>query len=321
MSEPAYPDLTSARVLADSVNPVGVRLTTIEATFPRPVLAEWNTHRDFSRNSASSRAIPVEKMIQRVMTKPFVPRRFPKNQKGMQAAEWWAPGDPEYLDCVAVWIEARDKAVMSAQRLMETGVHKQIANRLLEPFMWHTVIVSSTRWENFYAQRCHPSAQDEIRYAAEAVRDAIEASEPQKLARGEWHLPLTGFEGDEDLSLEDLVRVSAARCARVSYLTHDGRRDVGADMELFIRLAGSDPKHLSPTEHPAQAQGGKKGSGNFDGFRQARWFLENDKDFGWQTPKRKYKKKVSPYFTYTWGASSNISVVTNTTYPNYIWLP
>ena len=315
-------DLTSARVLADSLNPVGIRLTTVEVTLPRPVLAELNTHRDFSRNSASSRAIPVAKMIERVEQTPFIPRRFPKNQKGMQSAAWWVQGDPEYGDCVREWLRARDRAVEAARHFVDMGIHKQITNRLLEPFLWHKALISSTRWDNFFRQRCHPDAQDEIRYAAEAIQQALDASEPQQLKKGEWHLPLVGFEGDEDLPFDDLVRVSAARCARVSYLTHDGRRDVGADMDLYIKLAESEPQHLSPTEHPAQAQGGKTGSGNFNGFRQARWFLENDKSFDWQTPKRARKKKVMPPSNSNYGivfnpgpGLSNFVMLNNNLYP------
>ena len=148
----------SAKVLADSISPDGVRLTTMEVTFPRIVLAEFNTHRMFSRNSASSRAIPVEKMIQRVLDDPFSPVWWGKNQSGMQAAEELS-GEALRL-ARQHWLDARDFAI-SCVRLFqapEISLHKQIANRLLEPFLWHTVVVTATEWENFFALRCHKDA-------------------------------------------------------------------------------------------------------------------------------------------------------------------
>ena len=131
----------SAKIVADSVSPDGVRLVTFIVTFARMVLAEFNTHRVFSRNSASSRAIPVKKMIKMVMENPYVPETWGKNQKGMQAGEDMT--EEEAAIEVKAWLEERDYAVQRARERMERGVHKQIANRPLEHYMYHTAIVSS----------------------------------------------------------------------------------------------------------------------------------------------------------------------------------
>jgi len=292
-----------AKVLADSVSPAGYRLTTLEATFPRFVLAEFNTHRVFSRNSASSRAIPIAKQLRRVLEDPFVPLEFGSNQPGMQAGPPLQGAKREAAE--REWLGARDDAVRRVLGLIaapgEIGadddlgeplaaveaairekavpaewlnVHKQVANRLLEPFMWHTVIVTATEWENFFNLRCHADAQPEIRLIAERMRDARAGSEPQEIGPGGWHLPLIRPEDrEEGVPVGDLVKVSVGRCARVSYLTHDGRRDLSADLDLYSRLVESG--HMSPLEHPAQPLGEAElreaeWSGNFRGWRPYR---------------------------------------------------
>lgn len=286
-----------AKVLADSVSPAGHRLTTLEATFPRFVLAEFNTHRVFSRNSASSRAIPVAKQLRRVLEDPYVPIEFGSNQPGMQAGPPLAGAARDAAE--AEWLAARDDAVRHVLGLMTSpgnvarfddlgacleaaegslktppsewlNVHKQVANRLLEPFMWHTVIVSSTTWDNFWNLRCHPDAQPEIRLIATKMREAFEASEPAPLEPDEWHLPLTKVSDREEIaSTEELIKVSIGRCARVSYLTHAGARDPSADIGLYDRLLESG--HMSPMEHvarpmnPAELDRGEW-CGNFQGW-------------------------------------------------------
>lgn len=269
-----------ARVLADSQSPAGYRLTTLEATFPRFVLAEFNTHRVFSRNSASSRAIPIAKQLRRVLEDPYIPIEFGSNQPGMQAG---AALTGEKRDAAErEWLHARDDAVRRvlglvadpdaisadddllevlgqveeairnrAQPAEWLNVHKQVANRLLEPFMWHTVIVTATEWDNFWNLRCHPDAQPEIRLVAESMRTATLDSEPAELDWDDWHLPLIHPEDREQAaSIEDLIKISAGRCARVSYLTHAGKRDLDADIQLHDRLLESG--HMSPLEHPAR---------------------------------------------------------------------
>jgi len=243
-----------AKILKDSVSPDGVRLTTMEVTFPRIVLAEFNTHRVFSRNSASSRAIPIEKMLAKVENDPFVPIYWGKNQKGMQAEEEFSEHEGEGLRLQ--WLRARDHAVFHAKSLLATGVHKQITNRLLEPWLWHTVIVTSTEWDNFWGLRCNPMAQPEIQFVARMMKKIYDESTPERLDYGDWHLPLVQddeawpTDGITYFTIDNVVKVCVGRCARVSYLTHDGKRDPRADIELCERLQKAG--HMSPMEHCAR---------------------------------------------------------------------
>ncbi len=305
-------------VLADSVSPAGDRITTFEVTFPRLVLAEFNTHRVFSRNSASSRAIPVATQLRRVLEDPYVPAEFGTNQPGMQAGPSLT-GEPA-ARARGEWLAARDAAVahvigliaepgtvrpgaptsellelveqlrarISARDVPDTwlNVHKQLANRLLEPFMWHTLIVTSTEWDNFFHLRAHPDAQPEIQEIAARMLAAYEASVPRAVAEGEWHLPLVGEHGgdpaaDADLSDGDLLKVAVGRCARVSYLTHGGTRDPSADITLHDRLLES--AHLSPFEHPARPMteaelAESAWSGNFRGWHPYRKDIPHEWD-------------------------------------------
>jgi thymidylate synthase ThyX len=259
----------SARVLLDSVSPAGVRLTTLEVTFPRFVLAEFNTHRVFSRNSASSRAIPTPKLLERVVRDPAVPLEWGRNKAGMSASD--ALTGKEADEAERVWLAARDGAVAQAQRLLELNVHKQELNRLLEPFLWHTVIVTATEWENFFELRSAPGAQPEIRAAALKMREAMSESEPRAVALGEWHTPL--LQRDErTLDPETQRRISAARCARVSYLTHDGKREIDKDLELYERLKSG--RHVSPFEHVATPSVDAEFHANFRGWVQMRREIE-----------------------------------------------
>lgn len=265
----------TATIVADSISHFGDRLTTMQVTFPRFVLAEFNTHRVFSRNSASSRAIPVAKQLDRIENDPVLPVEWGVNKSGMQAEE--VLGHAESIQAENIWLQARDDAVRAARALADLGVHKQITNRLLEPFMWHTVIVTSVVWENFFEQRCSRLAQPEIRVAAEAMREVYLESEPEPLSPGEWHMPYI-MDVDEGLSDEELRKVSVARCARVSYLTHDGVRDPAKDLELYDRLVSARPMHASPLEHVATPRTTKRpgGQGNFPGWVQLRHVLERE---------------------------------------------
>jgi thymidylate synthase ThyX len=316
-----------AKVLADSVSPGGHRLTTLEATFPRFVLAEFNTHRVFSRNSASSRAIPIAKQLRRVLEEPYVPIEFGSNQPGMQAGPALAGEKRDAAE--AEWLRARDDAVRHVLGLVSDpgelsadadlldvlgrveeairdkaqpeewlNVHKQVANRLLEPFMWHTVIVTATEWDNFWNLRCHPDAQPEIRLVAETMRETMAASEPAELVEDEWHLPLVRPEDREQVdSIEDLIKVSAGRCARVSYLTHAGERDLGADIQLHDRLLESG--HMSPLEHPARPLSPDElaedeWSGNFRGWHSYRKTIAGEANpLGPKVPVRASPERVA----------------------------
>lgn len=260
----------NARVLTDSVSPAGIRLTTLEVRFPRFILSELNTHRVLSKNSASSRAIPTNKMIERVLQNPAMPVEWGVNKPGMSASE--ALTEEQAGEARAEWLRARDSAVEHVRRLQKYNVHKQVVNRLLEPFMWHTVIISGTEWENFYNLRCSPNAQPEIRVAAELMRDAMRASMPKSVAHGEWHLPLVQ-DDERDLPIEQLKKISAARCARVSYLTHDGNRNIEKDIELCERLRSD--RHLSPFEHVATPSNDSDFHANFRGWIQMRAAIES----------------------------------------------
>jgi len=257
----------NARVILDSIGPNGARLTTFELTMPRIVLAEFNTHRMFSRNSASSRAIPVEKMLQKVKDDPFIPTYWGKNQKGMQAEQELT--EEEQTRATNEWLYARSDMYDRAEALREIGVHKQLTNRLLEPWLWHTVIFTATELDNFYALRANKMAQPEIRLPAEMLIEAYELSKPMELLAGEWHLPLvTNYDlhrepgGDRWFTFTTArtllvteftywCKISSARCARVSYLTHEGKRDLSADLALHDNLLANG--HMSPLEHPAMA--------------------------------------------------------------------
>lgn len=257
--------MIQAQVIADSISPAGNRLTTIEAKYHRFVHSELMTHRLFSRNAASSRAIPVRKTIEQVQTNPAVPFSFPEEQKGMNGGRELPVLDLQRAK--EAWLEARDDAVRSAIRLVNLGVHKSVVNRLLEPFSWITVIISATEWDGFFAQRCHKDAMPELRMAAEAIKTAYDNSTPTPLDYGQWHMPYV--QENEGFDTETAKRVSVARCARVSYLTHDGKRDVDADLALYERLVTAEPPHASPLEHVAMPVDYPR-PGNFKGWAQLR---------------------------------------------------
>lgn len=261
----------TARVLADSIAPCGKRLTTMEWKYPRSIHSEIMTHGMLARNSASSRAIPTPTLIQTVLDDPFVPEYIGANKSGMQAGEELS--EEQKAQARYIWLEARDEAVERARQLVAMGVHKQVVNRIIEPWMWITIIVSATEWDNVWGLRCHPMAEPHFQKLAYTARDAMTASTPKQLKAGEWHLPLIFAEDrvaaeklfvinhPEEPStpvyepgVQDILKkISVGRCARVSYLTHEGKREIEKDIELHDRLVGSAPMHASPAEHVAQA--------------------------------------------------------------------
>lgn len=279
--------MIGARILADSISDHGTRLVTMEVTHPRFILAEMNTHRVFSRNSASSRAIPVAKQIEAVRENPFVPEAFPLNMSGMSATEYIHSYDGEDYDALrARWVKAAQQAADAAEEFAAAGVHKQITNRLLEPFMHHTAIISSTEWDNFFELRISPHAQPEMRQTAVAMKAAMDASTPELVKPGYWHMPLVSADDLTEVERNgrptDLLRISAARCAAVTYNRHT-ERDLIKERERFVRLA--ENRHMSPFEHvatPSQWHG--MTGGNFQGWRQLRWYIEREiPDVRWGT--------------------------------------
>ena len=288
----------SARILADSVSPEGIRLTTFEATFPRFILAEVNTHRMLSRNSASSRAIPPEKLIYRVRENPFIPETFNKRVKGMGVGE--AFSEREQDAARAVWENAAEYACRWGEQLAGLGVDKSRVNRVLEPFLWHTAIISATEWDNFWGLRDHPAAQPEFQIIAKMMRELYESSEPQELQYGWWHLPLVSEEElayvckmrehDDPVIVNEIIQryklVSASRCARVSFDKHTDTEDLADTTARAERLMNSVPAHLSPFEHVARPAEQGEGSlyrrvedqffGNFRGWVQMRKEIANE---------------------------------------------
>ncbi|HSX02596.1 MAG TPA: FAD-dependent thymidylate synthase [Candidatus Saccharimonadia bacterium] len=270
----------AAKILLDSISPQGVRLITFEVTFPRFILAEFNTHRAFSRNTASSRAIPAKKIWERTEAEPFVPSYWGKNQKGMQADEELSPA--EQTEAERLWRNALAAALDHAKQLAELGVHKQLTNRILEPFMWHTALVTATEWDNFFALRAHPAAQPEIQTIARMMKELYDTNQPQLLQEGQWHLPLIRPEEFGEADLETLKQVSSGRCARVSYLTHDGVRDLEADVRLHNQLR--EGGHMSPFEHVARPMTAAEYAqtpflGNFRGWHQYRKDLPHESNY------------------------------------------
>ncbi len=257
-----------AKILADSLAPNGKRIVTFELTYPRFIHAEFMTHRMFSRNAASSRAIPFKKLLKRIQQDPVIPIHWGKNEPGMQAnAE---VSEETKKQCRADWLYARDLAVQQASILFVLGIHKQIVNRLLEPWMHITIIATATERDNFYALRYHPAAEPHFQALAKAMWEAEQTSTPRVLSEGEWHLPLVTWNDEIQYDIETLKKLSVARCARVSYLNHDGTNpDIQKDIELHDRLLMN--RHLSPLEHQATPlKDSEERSGNLVGWEQYR---------------------------------------------------
>lgn len=265
--------MIEVKIVLDSISPKGIRITTFELKYPRFILAEFNTHRVFSRNSASSRAIPVKKMINDVIDDPVIPVYWGKNQSGMQAREELS-GYKLPLSKF-LWRVARYPACVFAYILNKIGLHKQIANRIIEPWMWTKTIVTATEWDNFFELRVHEDAQPEIYDLSLKMQECISKLEPELVGYDEWHLPYVTKEEKDEYDINTLIKVSSARCARVSYLTHDGKKpDIEKDLKLYENLVGAIPIHGSPTEHQATPNKNTKFDKNFKGWHQHRADIE-----------------------------------------------
>lgn len=267
-------------IIADSIGPNGKRLTTLTATYPRFIHAEIMTHRAFERNAASSRAIPWEKMRQAILDNPVIPLVFGSEQKGMQTG-----GEiKDRKEAEKLWLYCRDDALLWADQLHNMGIHKSLVNRIVEPWMWITTIITATEWNNFFRQRCHPDAEIHFQKIAWMIREAREKSTPEVLEAGEWHLPYITKDDyiDEVYSPHDLRQVSTARIARVSHLTHEGVRSVPKDLITFQKLVtGSGFGHWSPHGHVAEASSDPElRSGPFVGWKQYRKTFPNENAAG-----------------------------------------
>lgn len=278
----------SAVVIEDSLAENGKRLTTIMATLPRFCLPELATHRRLSllsMNAASSRAIPAEKRVEMARYHPVVPLHFGKRQKGMQAAEELTGEKRD--EAYSIWNDARQHAVRRAEDAIHCGGHKQWVSRMLEPYLWVTVLLTGTEWANAFHLRLDKAAQPEMAMFMWKVAEAYFGSTPRLLDYTEWHLPFVTDEERKDYRDPEfmydglLCKISAARCARLSYNNFDGGRDTGKDIDLAKRLF--DSGHYSPAEHQGRsitfhdkmAHNATETDANFIGFCQYRSYLEN----------------------------------------------
>lgn len=240
--------MIKAEIIKDSINVFGNRLTSTVLDFPRIVLSEFNTHKMISKNSASSRAIPFHKMLEKVQNDPFIPIKWMKDHSGMQGTEYFTNEEVESIGLLRDHLEARDFAMERAIKQNANGLTKQIVNRYLEPFLWHKVLATASEWENFLALRAAEGAEIHIQDLAYKLLDAMNDSKPIFLKEGEWHIP---FDTDSLIQSDlERIKVATARCARTSYNNFDGNSDYNKDIELHDKLAIGG--HWSPMEHPAR---------------------------------------------------------------------
>jgi len=253
-AHPDQPEL-QAQVIAASTTPNSPPLYTVRVRVPRIIWAEIMTHRALSRNARSSRAVPVHKVIAEVIDRPFVPWHWTGNKPGMQ-------GTPDYDKEVRnpmwhhtdlrenVWESAMHQAVRHAKAFADAGYHKQVCNRLLEPFMWIDALITATDWANFFWLRDHEDAEPHLRDAARLIKQAMDAAEPEHLQPGEWHLPYVTKAEREDHELDLLLRMATERAARISYEPFDADK-VKTGPSLYEKLISGDRLHASPFEHQA----------------------------------------------------------------------
>lgn len=304
---------SSVKVIADSVSESGKRITTLECRYWRSIHAELMTHRAFARNAASSRAVPFYKKlpmrsimptdkevldpkctVAMMLNDPFIPEFIGAEQKGMQSGEQLSEDQlrqaRKEIEDMAAYV------LLGCKNLHRLGVHKSIINRYLEPWSYITVVITATEWDNFFKLRMHHAAEKHFQKLATQMAHAMNASTPTLLHHGDWHLPyvqpleLACLDPNVDQTyicnhlgkpddwtrpkvVEFLKKVSAARCARVSYLTHDGLRSIADDLDLAEKLLnpGDGAIHASPFEHvctPSKLDNTR--SGPFIGWHQYR---------------------------------------------------
>lgn len=277
--------ISAESILASRNMKSGDILHTLLLRYPRWIHSEFMTHRAMSRNAASSRAIPVKKLIQDVLDDPAEPLIWTQNEPGMQGYEELTGKSLEAAK--AHWHAAKDFAIKRAESIYLCNAHKQIVNRLLEPFGHITVVCSATQWSNFLALRDHPAAEPHMQILAREVRKVLDNAVIEDLQPGDWHLPF--IELDEffanGMGNEEMIMLSAARCASTSYKTVEGfDMTLERAKAIYQKLISSDVLHASPFEHVAQADG-RQSTGrwdhpeqhaNFVGFRQFRKMLPGE---------------------------------------------
>lgn len=259
--------MIKAEIIADSVNPDGHRLTTFVCTFPRWILAEINTHRALSRNSASSRAIPTKKLVKAVEDNPAVPIQWSANRPGM--SDGGVNVSPEAAsEALRHWRNMARNAAAVSSTLGDINIHKQVANRPLEPYLWHTALITATDWSNFFALRVHVDSQPDFqRLAYLMLRAYVEGSPAKPVHYGGWHIPLVdGMPRTYDI--ETRLKIATARAARVSYDNMDNVMDVSKDCNLHDKL--KDSGHWSPFEHSARAVSNSTRHHNLVGWQSYR---------------------------------------------------
>jgi thymidylate synthase ThyX len=243
---------SKVEIIKDSVGPNNVRLTTFLVEYPRIVHGEVMTHRVFSRNASSSRAIPALTSINRIKAAPFIPIEFQKPHKGMQGDEVLT--GEEKRNAIMQWkMACQLNTTLAGSWAHDELFTKQLINRITEPYSFIKVVITATEWSNFFMLRDHPAAEIHIQDLAKNMSQKYNMNIPDVLKENEWHLPFIGEDDLKNNSIDDCIKISVARCARTSYFDNYGKQDKAADLELYDRLTANNPKHLSPTEHQAQA--------------------------------------------------------------------
>lgn len=269
------------KIVADSISRQGIRITTFHLRYWRAIHAELMTHRVFSRNARSSRAVPSRVLL----TEPIFIPQFGINKPGMQS-DILAPPELQ-AKWSRQWQQLADICREHVERWSAEGMHKQHANRPLEWFGWIDVLVTATYWENFWTLRISEYAQPEFDELAKEMKRAMIDHRPKLLLPGDWHLPYITDEERDEFKLEDLLRLSTARCARLSYKPFDGNADYDSEVKRYEKLVVSSPVHASPAEHQAtpdscadsgrtQLWGNPDKWGNFHGWVQHRKLIANE---------------------------------------------
>ncbi len=274
--------MTSAKIIKHSITEWGQEIVTFEIEHPRMVHADFMTHKVLSKNGSSSRAIPVLTMLKKIWNEPVLPVFWGKNQSGMEAKEelsGWR------LKCAKIlWSLAAKSSCIFSFSLSKLGLHKQLSNRITEPFGFIKLVVTGTSFDNFYRLRDHEAAQPELQDLARKMKIAHKNSTPQVLKFGEWHLPYI----DSTVGSEENLKLSSSLCAQTSYRKSDDSMEKATN--IFGRLIDSDPEHFSPTEHQAtpleskdsiffthKDKLGRLWSGNFCGWGQYRQKIQAEK--------------------------------------------